>query len=68
MLTWIKKFFTDETAFVGLARGTLLGIGGAVSSGMVDVSALGMPKWAGVAMLAAGGFIRAGEKNPPKGD
>jgi hypothetical protein len=68
MITWLKKFLFDETAFVGLFRGIALGAGTAISTGMIDVSALGVPKWTGVAMIALGGFVRAGDKNAPKGE
>jgi hypothetical protein len=63
MIPWMKNFFTNETAFVGLIRASLLGIGAAVSGGMLDVASLGVPKWTGVAMIALGGFVRAGDKN-----
>lgn len=66
MIPWLKGFLFNETAFVGLVRAVVLGLGGAVSGGMIDVGELGIPKWSGVALLALGGFIRAGEKNPPK--
>ena len=67
MIPWIKNFFTNETAFVGLIRASLLGAGTAVTSGMLDVASLGVPKWGGIALIALGGFVRAGDKNP-KGD
>jgi hypothetical protein len=65
----MKKFLFDETAFVGLMRAACIGVGGAVSSGLISVSFFGdtnQAKLAGVALAAFGGFIRAGEKNPPK--
>lgn len=62
----IRKFFLDETAFTGAVRAILLGLGGAVTSGMPIME--NTPKWMGVAALMAGGFIRAGEKNPKAGD
>ena len=66
MIPWIKDFFTNETAFVGLIRGVTLAAGGMIVS---YPDALPMvPKWAGIACMAAAGFIRAGEKNPAKGD
>ena len=55
MITWLKKFFTDETAFVGLVRACLLGLGGVAITG--DISAL--PEWLGPVSLMAGGFIRS---------
>ena len=61
MVTWLKKFLFDETAFVGLIRALLQGVGAAQASGVLDIQ--GLPKWVGVAALALGGFIRAGEKN-----
>ena len=64
MWTWAKRFLFDETAFVGLARGVCLGLGSAVSTGILDVEALGVSKAVGVALMGLGGFIRAGEKNP----
>jgi hypothetical protein len=67
MIPWIKNFFTNETAFVGLIRASLLGTGAAVSSGMLDVMTLGVPKWSGVALIALGGFVRAGDKNAKAG-
>ena len=61
-----KKFFSDETAFVGLVRAGLLGLGGLV---IAQPETLPMfPEWMGPIALMAGGFIRAGEKNPPKGE
>ena len=61
MVTWMKKFLFDETAFVGLNRAINQGVGAAQASGVLDIQ--GLPKWVGVAALALGGFIRAGEKN-----
>lgn len=64
MWPWLKKFFTDETAFVGLARAACIGVGTAVATGQMPVP----EDWklGGIALAAFGGFIRAGEKNTPK--
>lgn len=63
MITLLKKFFFDETAFIGLARAILIGLGTAVSAGLMPLE--GLPPWAGVILAALGGFIRAGDPNPP---
>jgi hypothetical protein len=62
MWTWLKKFFMDETAFVGLIRGLLLGTGAAVEGGYIDLDFL--PNGIGIALMAIAGFVRAGDKNP----
>lgn len=61
MLTFLRRFFTDETAFVGAVRACLLGLGGLVISQPEAMPML--PEWLGPIALMAGGFIRAGEKN-----
>lgn len=58
MIQFLKRFFTDETAFVGLIRAALLGLGGMAATGNLPIP----PEWAAV-IMAAGGFVRAGEKN-----
>lgn len=63
MLVWIKKFFTDETAFVGYTRAGMVAIGGSIVGGYLDVASYGLPKWTGIALMATAGFLRAGEKN-----
>ena len=67
MIPLLKKLFTDETCFVGYARAALLGLGGASVAGMLPEY---VPHWLGVVSIAAGGFLRAGEKNmnPSGGD
>jgi len=37
MLPWLKKFFTDETAFVGLIRASCIGLGTAAATGNLPV-------------------------------
>lgn len=64
MIPLLRKLFTDETAFVGYIRAALLGLGGASVAGMLPDY---VPHWLGVVAIAAGGFLRAGEKNPPAG-
>lgn len=59
MLQFLKRFLTDETAFIGLVRGVALGAGGAVTAGQVPM----VPAEWGVALMVIGGAIRAGDKN-----
>jgi hypothetical protein len=62
MWTWVKHFFTDETAFIGIIRGLLLALGGLqVANQLPD----GVPSWVGAIALLGGGMIRAGDKNTP---
>ncbi len=63
MWPWFKSFLFNETAFVGLVRAVCIGLGTAIATGMLDLSTLDVPKGAGIALAALGGFIRAGEKN-----
>lgn len=60
----VKKFFTDETAFIGVIRAALLGLGGLAIAQPEMLPML--PEWMGPVALAAGGFVRAGERNPKK--
>lgn len=59
----LRLFVWDETAAAGLLRGALMAIGTAVATGMIDVSAFGLSegaqKWIGIALLAAGGWVRS---------
>lgn len=59
MLVWLKKFFMDETAFVGLTRGALMGFGVAEMSGTLDPYLGELPDIIGIAAVTAGGFIRS---------
>jgi len=60
----LKKFFTDETAFIGYLRFLLLAGGAAVTG---DFVALPMSiEWLGPVLMGAAGFIRAGEPNKSK--
>ena len=61
MLTFLKRFFTDETAFIGLLRGLLMALGAAVASGNLPID----PMWSAL-ILGASGTIRAGDKNKGK--
>ena len=73
MWPWIKRFFLDETAFAGMIRGVLMGLGGAQMSGMLD-DIVSLPKWFGVLGLMGAGFIRSSQaklqpwpkQEPPK--
>lgn len=61
MIEWLKEFFFHKDAFIGYVRAALLGLGGAQIAGILPES---FPKWMGVLAIMAGGFIRAGDKNP----
>lgn len=60
MFEVIKKFFTDETAFIGFLRAALLGVGALAVSGTLEPY---IGPQVGAALTAAGGFVRAGDKN-----
>lgn len=61
MVTWIKKFFSDDTAFVGYVRGAFLGIGALAATGQLPIPE--KYKSLGAIMIALGGMLRAGDKN-----
>lgn len=61
MLEFLKDFLWHKDAFVGYVRAALLGLGGAQVAGLLPET---FPRWLGVIALMAGGFIRAGERNP----
>lgn len=58
MLQFLKRFLTDETAFVGLARGAIMAAGGVVATGNVPID----PVW-GAVLMGVSSTIRAGDKN-----
>lgn len=59
----LRLLWWDETAAAGLLRAALMGLGTAVATGMLDVQALGLgdgvERWVGVALIAAGGWVRS---------
>lgn len=63
MVAWFKKFLFDETAFVGFVRALLIGGGAALQAGVMP--GLEATPW-GIAIMALGGFVRAGDKNKGK--
>jgi len=65
MWPWVKRFFTDETAFVGAVRGTILAFGGLalIPAAEMPAWAPDLPSWLGVVAMAGAGMIRAGDKN-----
>ena len=64
MFSWLKRFFTDETAFRGYVRAACIGLGASVEAGYIDPGHELLPPGVGIALMALAGFIRAGEKNP----
>ena len=58
MLEFFKRFLTDETAFIGMARGVIMAAGGVVATGNVPVD----PVW-GAVLMGLSSTIRAGDKN-----
>ena len=65
MLTWLKAFLWDETAFTGLMRSCCFGLGGAVATGMFDTMLPDLPDWVGIGLLMLGGMIRSSQPVPP---
>lgn len=61
MISWLRRFFTDETAFTGYIRAGLLVLGAVATQ---NEAAFPGPDWIGPAIMGAAGFIRAGDKNP----
>ena len=66
MIAWIKRFLTDETAFIGAVRAGIMGLGAWVA---VGDSPTWLPSEVGAALMALSSMIRAGDKNtvPEKG-
>ena len=62
MFPFLKDIFLHEAVFVQYARAALLGLGGAQVAGILPDT---FPKWLGAVALVAGGFLKAGDKNPP---
>lgn len=70
MWPYIKAFFTDESAFLAtmtrfstLIRAVLAALALAVTSGQIDLGAIGW--WSGPVLLAASLLVRGGDKNIP---
>lgn len=65
MITLIKRFLWDETAFVRYMRAILAGLGMAMHSGMIPIASLSGTKawWIGPALVMAAFIFGAGEKN-----
>lgn len=63
MIALLKRLLWDETAALGLVRAACLGVGTAVATGQLDVA--GLPRWAGVALLALGGYVRSSSLGKP---
>lgn len=60
MVTWLKNFIMDETAFVRFLRASIAAGGAAVAGGMVPV----IPQEAGPIISGMAVAIGAGDKNP----
>lgn len=58
MFQYLRRFFTDETAFIGMMRGIIMAAGGVVATGNVPVD----PVW-GAVLMGLSSTIRAGDKN-----
>lgn len=64
MIAWLKRFFTDETAFVGAVRAAIM-FGGAWV--MAGDSPTWLPSEFGAGLMAVSAMIRAGDKNAVEG-
>lgn len=59
MLPWLKRFFLDETAFVGLVRAALMAVGLAEMNGSFEPYLGELPDAVGIGLVAAAGFVRS---------
>lgn len=57
----IKRFFTDETAFVRISRGLMVMAGGLVTAGALPI----VPPVVGVVVTGLAVMAGAGRKAPP---
>ena len=67
---WLKKFFTDETAFVRISRALILGVGAGGAhfaddlAGNVSPGAVKAVKIGGIVLAMLAVSLGAGDKNP----
>lgn len=59
----LRLLWWDETAAAGLMRAVFQALGAAVATGLLDVARFGLEegtgRWLGIALLAAGGWVRS---------
>ena len=58
MFSFIKRFFTDETAFLRFARGGLMALGAAAATGQLPIDPT-----LGALLIGVSGTLGAGDKN-----
>jgi hypothetical protein len=65
VITLIKRFLWDETAFVRYMRAILAGLGMAMHSGMIPIASLSGTKawWIGPALVMLAFIFGAGDRN-----
>lgn len=66
MISFVKRFFSDEAFFERAARGALFGGSLLVSQAQVMPGGLNWRNVAAAAMATLGGMVAAGDRNPPK--
>ena len=57
MFPWLRRFFTDETRFVGVARGAILCLGALIATDQIPIPE--QWDWIGALMMGIAGAIRS---------
>jgi hypothetical protein len=64
MIPWLKKLLWDESAFERYSRALFFALAGLAAAGQLPEW---VPQWIAGPLLALGGLIGAGDKNPGNG-
>jgi len=71
MWPFLKNLVLDEGKFVGFFRAVLMGLGGSLSTGLLDATIVGLPdplgQVIGIGSLMGAGLIRSSAVKPNHG-
>lgn len=62
MVPFFKRLLWDESGFERYSRALVFALAGAAATGQLTF----LPAWATPILLALGGLVGAGQKNPPQ--